>query len=272
ELIPFLLCVTIGTKSTTIVDLIRSLSEVTKDYGILIHVDAAYAGSACIGPEYRLFIDGIENVNSFSLNAYKWFFTTLDCCYLWVKDPGALTKSLSTRVELLTNNASDLKQVVDYKDCQITLNKRFRSMKLWLVLRSNVVCNLRNFLRSHAKMAKIFQLVENNNMFEVVAPRNFAMVCFRVFPTALEKEINGCNIESGNIESKLVDQEYANDFNQNLFETVNESGKVFMTHTIVEGIYVIRFVVGATLTEDKHVISRLGKWRKIWLMTCLATI
>ncbi|MBA0841417.1 hypothetical protein Goarm_003908, partial [Gossypium armourianum] len=112
-------------------------------------------------------------------------------------------------------------------------------------------------------MAKIFQLVESNNMFEVVVPRNFAMVCFRVFPTTLEKELNGCNIESGNIKAKLIDQEYENDFNRNLFETVNESGKVFMTHTIVEGIYVIRFVVGATLTEDKHVISRLGKWRKI---------
>ncbi|MFQ6646461.1 hypothetical protein Gotur_020270 [Gossypium turneri] len=78
ELIPFFLCVTIGTTSTTTVDLIRSLSEVTKDYGILIHVDAAYAGSACIGLEYWHFIDGIVNVNSFSLNAYKWFFTTLD--------------------------------------------------------------------------------------------------------------------------------------------------------------------------------------------------
>ncbi|MBA0571041.1 hypothetical protein Golob_004637 [Gossypium lobatum] len=214
ELIPFFLCVTIGTTSTTIIDLIRSLSEVTKDYGILIHVDAAYAGSACIGPEYRHFIDGIENVNSFSINAYKWFFTTLDCCCLWVKDPDALTKSLSTRVELLTNNASDLKQVVDYKDWQITLNKRFRSMKLWLVLRSNVVCNIRNFLRSHVKMAKIFHLVESNNMFEVVVPRNFAMICFKIFPTTLEKELNGCNIGSGNIEAKLIDQEYANDFNR----------------------------------------------------------
>ncbi|XP_052477678.1 tyrosine decarboxylase [Gossypium raimondii] len=255
-LIPAFLCATIGTTSTTAVDPIRSLSEVTKEYGMWIHVDAAYAGSACICPEYRHFIDGVENVNSFSFNAHKWFFTTLDCCCLWVKDPGALTKSLSSSAEYLKNNASDSKQVVDYKDWQITLSRRFRSMKLWLVLRSYGVENLRNFLRSHVKMAKRFQqLVESDNRFEVVVPRNFAMVCFRVLPTTLKKEPNGCKIESGNIEAKLIDQEYANDFNRNLLETVNASGKVFMTHSIVEGIYVIRFAVGATLTEDKHVIK-----------------
>ncbi|KAL1079304.1 hypothetical protein V6Z11_D10G213600 [Gossypium hirsutum] len=233
-LIPAFLCATIGTTSTTAVDPIRSLSEVTKEYGMWIHVDAAYAGSACICPEYRHFIDGAENVNSFSFNAHKWFFTTLDCCCLWVKDPGALTKSLSASAEFLKNNASDSKQVVDYKDWQITLSRRFRSMKLWLVLRSYGVENLRNFLRSHVKMAKRFQqLVESDNRFEVVVPRNFAMVCFRVLPTTLKKEPNGCKSE----------------------KTVNASGKIFMTHTIVEGIYVIRFAVGATLTEDKHVIK-----------------
>ncbi|KAK8276633.1 hypothetical protein V6Z12_D10G213200 [Gossypium hirsutum] len=233
-LIPGFLCATIGTTSTTAVDPIRSLSEVTKEYGMWIHVDAAYAGSACICPEYRHFVDGAENVNSFSFNAHKWFFSTLDCCCLWVKDPGALTKSLSASAEFLKNNASDSKQVVDYKDWQITLSRRFRSMKLWLVLRSYGVENLRNFLRSHVKMAKRFQqLVESDNRFEVVVPRNFAMVCFRVLPTTLKKEPNGCKSE----------------------KTVNASGKIFMTHTIVEGIYVIRFAVGATLTEDKHVIK-----------------
>ncbi|MBA0882061.1 hypothetical protein Goshw_028557, partial [Gossypium schwendimanii] len=213
-LIPAFLCATMGTTSTTAVDPIRSLSEVTKEYGMWIHVDAAYAGSACICPEYRHFIDGVENVNSFSFNAHKWFFTTLDCCCLWVKDPGALTKSLSSSAEYLKNNASGSKQVVDYKDWQITLSRRFRSMKLWLVLRSYGVENLRNFLRSHVKMAIRFQqLVESDNRFEVVVPRNFAMVCFRVLPTSLKKEPNGCKIESGNIEAKLIDQEYANDFN-----------------------------------------------------------
>ncbi|XVE48491.1 hypothetical protein DITRI_Ditri01bG0005900 [Diplodiscus trichospermus] len=115
-LIPFFLCPTVGTTSTTAVDPIRPLCEVAKEHGMWVHVDGAYAGSACICPEFRHFIDGIENADSFSFNAHKWFFTTLDCCCLWVKDPSALIKSLSTSAEFLINKASASKQVVDYKD------------------------------------------------------------------------------------------------------------------------------------------------------------
>ena len=114
-----------GTTSTNAVDPIGPLCEVAKDYSIWIHVDAAYAGSACICPEFRHFIDGIEGANSFTLNAHKWLFTTLDCCCLWVKEPSALIKSLSTNPVFLRNNATDSKQVVDYKDWQITLSRRF---------------------------------------------------------------------------------------------------------------------------------------------------
>ena len=173
-LVPFFLCATVGTTSTNAIDPIGPLCEVAKDYSIWVHVDAAYAGSACICPEFRHFIDGIEGVNSFTLNAHKWFFTTLDCCCLWVKDPSTLIKSLSTNPAYLRNKATDLKQVVDYKDWQITLSRRFRAMKLWLVLRSYGVANLRCFLRSHVKMAQLFEeLVRLDNRFEVVAPENF---------------------------------------------------------------------------------------------------
>ncbi|XVE48492.1 hypothetical protein DITRI_Ditri01bG0006000 [Diplodiscus trichospermus] len=127
-------------------------------------------------------------------------------------------------------------------------------MKLWLVLRSYGVPNLRNFLRSHVKMAKLFQhLVECDQRFEVVAPRNFAMVCFRVLPTALEKKQIG--FEKSDYQTRHLDEENANEFNRKLLESVNASGEVYMTHTVVEGIYVIRFAVGASLTEDKHVIK-----------------
>ncbi|XVF45990.1 hypothetical protein PTKIN_Ptkin02bG0252200 [Pterospermum kingtungense] len=250
-LVPFFLCATVGTTSTTAVDPIGPLCEVAQEHGMWVHVDAAYAGSACICPEFRHFIDGIEGANSFSFNAHKWFFTTLDCCCLWVKDPGALIKSLSTNAEYLNNKASDSKQVVDYKDWQITLSRRFRAMKLWLVLRSYGVANLRNFLRSHVKMAKRFQqLVESDNRFEVVVPRNFAMVCFRLLPPTKI----GYN-KSDHRTRVVDDEEYANKLNKTLLESVNSSGQVYMTHTVVHGIYVIRFAVGASLTEDKHVIK-----------------
>ncbi|GMI87862.1 aromatic aldehyde synthase [Hibiscus trionum] len=243
-LIPLYLCATIGTTSTTAVDPLIPLCDVAKEYGMWVHVDAAYAGSASICPEFRHFIDGVEGADSFSLNAHKWFFTTLDCCCMWVKDPSSLIKSLSTNPEYLRNKASDSKQVVDYKDWQITLSRRFRAMKLWLVLRRYGVANLRNFLRGHVKMAKRFEdLVAGDGRFEVVVPRYFAMVCFRVPPSALP-----FRNQVGNDETR------ANEFNRELLETVNAAGRIYMTHAEVDGIYMLRFAVGASLTEDKHVI------------------
>ncbi|KAK8699301.1 hypothetical protein V6N13_115389 [Hibiscus sabdariffa] len=133
--------------------------------------------------------------------------------------------------------------VVDYKDWQITLSRRFRAMKLWLVLRSYGVANLRNFLRGHVRMAKRFEeLVANDGRFEVVVPRHFAMVCFRVLPSALP------------IRNKDGDDETrANEFNRELLETINAAGRIYVTHAQVDGIYMIRFAIGASLTEDKHV-------------------
>ncbi|KAI3954522.1 hypothetical protein MKX01_013239 [Papaver californicum] len=251
-LVPLFLCATVGTTSSTAVDPIGSLCEVAKVYGIWVHIDAAYAGSACICPEFRHFIDGVEEADSFSLNAHKWFFTTLDCCCLWVKDSSSLVKALSTSPEYLKNKATDSKQVIDYKDWQIALSRRFRSMKLWLVLRSYGVANLRTFLRSHVKMAKLFQgLIGMDNRFEIVVPRTFAMVCFRLEPTAIFKQ-------------KIVDNDYieaqTNEINAKLLESVNASGKIYMTHAVVGGVYMIRFAVGATLTEERHVT---GAWKVV---------
>ncbi|KAJ0017632.1 hypothetical protein Pint_11022 [Pistacia integerrima] len=207
-LIPFFLCATIGTTSTTAVDPLGSLCKIAKKHSIWVHVDAAYAGSACICPEFRHFLDG---------------------------DPSALIKSLSTYPEYLRNKASESKLVVDYKDWQITLSRRFRSMKLWLVLRSYGVTNLRMFLRSHVKMAKTFEeLVASDQRFEIVFPRNFALVCFRAVPSVLSAE-------------------QANELNRELLESINASGKVYMTHAMVAGIYMIRFAAGGTLTEERHV-------------------
>ncbi|XP_037494344.1 tyrosine decarboxylase isoform X2 [Jatropha curcas] len=247
-LIPLFLCATIGTTSTTAVDPLRPLCDVAREFNIWIHVDAAYAGNACICPEFQHFLDGLEDANSFSLNAHKWLLTNLDCCCLWVKDPNALIKSLSTNPEYLKNKASDSAQVVDYKDWQIALSRRFRSLKLWLVLRSYGVRNLRTFLGRHVEMAKVFEgLVREDKMFEIVVPRNFAMVCFRIVPGAIEMGKDGVQM--------LPDREIlANELNRRLLESINASGCIFMTHGMVGGVYFMRFAVGATLTEDHHVI------------------
>ncbi|KAF5180974.1 Tyrosine/DOPA decarboxylase [Thalictrum thalictroides] len=226
-LVPLFLCATVGTTSSTAVDPLGPLCEVANDYWIWVHVDAAYAGSACICPEFRHFIDGVENADSFSLNAHKWFFTTLDCCCLWVKEPSALIKALSTNPEYLKNKATESQQVVDYKDWQIALSRRFRSMKLWLVLRSYGVANLRNFLRSHVKMAKNFEgFVSLDKRFEIVVPRTFAMVCFRLLPPA-SPLIKSNGYQNGNgVYHK--DETRANELNRRLLESINASGSAYI--------------------------------------------
>ncbi|KAL1320586.1 hypothetical protein AAHE18_14G066300 [Arachis hypogaea] len=237
-LVPCYLCVTVGTTSTMAIDPVGVLCRVAKDYGMWIHVDAAYAGSACICTEFRYMINGVEYADSFSFNAHKWFLTNLDCCCLWVKDPNSLIKSLSTNPSYLHNNTSNSKQVVDYKDWQITLSRRFRALKVWLVLRSYGLSNLRNFLRSHVEMAKIFEeLVKLDKRFEIVVPRNLAMVCFRVIPSV----------------AKMANDE-VNQINRKLLDSINDSGRVYMSHAVVEEIFVIRCAVGATLTDEKHVM------------------
>ncbi|GLT52188.1 hypothetical protein SLA2020_255410 [Shorea laevis] len=239
--IPLFLCATIGTTGINAVDPLGPLCNIAKEHGVWVHVDAAQAGSACICPEFRHFLNGIERVDSFSLNAHKWLFTNLDCCCLWLTNPSALTKSLTTSPEYLSNKASESKKVVDYKNWQIALSRRFRAIKLWLVLRSYGVGNLRNFQRIHVKMAKSFEaLVRGDKRFEVVVPRNFAMVCFRMVPSAF-----GAGVELDS----------ANKLNRKLLQLVNASGKVFMTHAMVGEIFVIRCAIGVTLTAEKHVIK-----------------
>ncbi|KAE9595772.1 hypothetical protein Lal_00030764 [Lupinus albus] len=254
-LIPCFLCATVGTTATAAIDPVRSLCNVAKDYGIWVHVDAAYAGAVCICPEFRYCIDGIEHANSFSFNAHKWFLTNLTCCCLWVKDHTALTNSLSTYPHFLRNKASESKQVVDYKDWQITLSRKFNSLKLWFVLRSYGVDNLRNFLRHHVEMAKTFEgLVRLDRRFEIIVPRNFSLVCFRISPSAISNGLsNGTKTDP--IGKIMNDKHYlVNKINHKLLDSINSSGSVYMTQCEIEGDFVIRCAIGATLTEENHVI------------------
>ncbi|KAL0912030.1 hypothetical protein M5K25_017972 [Dendrobium thyrsiflorum] len=233
-LIPLYLCATIGTTSSTAVDRLPELAQLTSQHNIWLHVDAAYAGAACICPEFRHFIDGVELADSFSFNAHKWFFNNLDCCCLWVKSPTALIKSLSTNPEYLKNKATESKQVVDYKDWQIALSRRFRSLKMWMVLRGYGTANLRQFLRGHVRVAKVFEgLVRLDRRFEVVVPRYFSTVCFRVRTGGDEAE--------------------ENEMNRRILESVNAEGKIYMTHAVIGGVYVMRFAAGGSLTEERHV-------------------
>ncbi|KAG7012550.1 Tyrosine/DOPA decarboxylase 2, partial [Cucurbita argyrosperma subsp. argyrosperma] len=233
--IPFYLCATIGTTSTNAVDPLGPLTAVAQPHKIWVHVDAAYAGSACICPELRHFLNGVENVNSISLNTHKQFFSAPDCCCLWLKDPSALKNSLSTNPPYLRNAATDSGEVVDFKDWQITLSRRFHAIKLWVVMKSYGQENLRSFIRHHVEMAKLFEeMVKRDPRFELVAPRNFGMVCFRL---------------------SFWDVDMSNVINARLLEEINKSGKAFMIHTVVKGVFMIRITIGGMMTKERHVVS-----------------
>ncbi|XP_019225726.1 PREDICTED: tyrosine decarboxylase 1 isoform X1 [Nicotiana attenuata] len=246
-LIPFFFCATvrriekrryhIGTTSSTAVDPLLALGKITKSNSMWFHVDAAYAGSACICPEFRHYIDGVEEADSFNMNAHKWFLTNFDCSALWVKDRSALIQSLSTNPEYLKNKASQGNLVVDYKDWQIPLGRRFRSLKLWMVLRLYGLEKLQAYIRNHIELARRFEeLVAQDQRFEIVTPRKFSLVCFRLRPPQ-------------------SNEDYANKLNHDLLDAVNSTGKLFISHTVLSNRYILRFAVGAPLTEERHILA-----------------
>ena len=230
---PLFICATVGTTACGAVDPVMDLGKIARKYNLWFHIDAAYAGSACICPEFRHYLDGIELADSLSMNPHKWLLTNMDCCCLWVQQPRLLIESLSSNPEYLKNNASESNAVVDYKDWQIALSRRFRALKLWIVIRRHGIANLMFHIRSHVNLAKRFEsLVAKDSRFEVVVPRRFSLVCFRL------KHNDACK---------------ASELNRKLLAAVNESGRAFMTHSVVGGLYIIRCAVGSTLIEERHV-------------------
>lgn len=234
-LVPLYVCATVGTTSTTAVDPIEPLADVAGEFRMWLHVDAAYGGSACICPEFRHYLNGVERADSLSLSPHKWLLSYLDCCCLWVQKSGLLIKALITNPEYLRNSPTESDLVVDYKDWQVGTGRRFKSLRLWLIIRSYGVSNLQEHIRSDMRMARTFEgLVKSDPRFEVVVPRRFALVCFRLRPM-------------GSVCAEIL--------NQKLLDWVNSTGRLYMTHTVVGGVYLLRFAVGATLTQMCHVTA-----------------
>ncbi|KAG1365403.1 putative Tryptophan decarboxylase TDC2 [Cocos nucifera] len=239
-LVPSYVCATVGTTSSTAVDPVGPISEVAAEFVAWVHVDAAYAGSACVCPEFRQYLDGVERADSVSFSPHKWLLACLDCTCLWVGDTRLLTGPLGTNPEYLKNGPSESGSVVDLKDLQLGVGRRFRALKLWMVIRTYGVANLQAHIRSDVEMAWGFErMVQSDPRFEVVVRRRFALVCFRLSPRG----------EMGEAQ--------ADKLNRRLLEMINGSRRVHITHTVVGGKYVLRFAVGSTLTEERHVA---GAW------------
>lgn len=232
---PVCVVATMGTTSTTAIDPLREIGEVCKKYDIWLHVDAAYAGTALILPEYRWMLEGIENADSFVFNPHKWMFTNFDCSAYFVKDKKALIKTFEILPEYLKTRSRG--GVNDYRDWGIPLGRRFRALKLWFVIRSFGISGLQEKIRYHVSLAqKLHKIIENDTSFEIMAPVPLNTVCFRYRP------------------QQIKNREEINRLNEILLTQINKTGKLYLTHTKLHGNYVIRMVTAQTNVQESHIL------------------
>jgi aromatic-L-amino-acid decarboxylase len=227
-LIPCFVCATVGTTSSNAIDPLPEIGPVCREHGMWLHVDAAMSGTAAICPEFRHIHAGLEFADSYCFNPHKWMFTNFDCDCFYVADRAALINTLSVLPEYLRNQATESGAVIDYRDWGIPLGRRFRSLKLWFVIRHYGVEGLQHHVREHVRLAQEFAgWVEESDRFELAVPPPLNLVCFR-------------HVGGDEINGRLLDR-------------LNRSGKLYLTHTKLDEKYTLRLCVGQTYTEAHHV-------------------
>ncbi|KAI6181671.1 Aromatic-L-amino-acid decarboxylase [Aphelenchoides besseyi] len=215
-MIPFFVSVTLGTTSVCSFDALSEIGPVCMENDLWLHVDAAYAGSAFICPEFRYLMSGIEYAMSFNTNPNKWMLVNFDCSTFWVKDRFKLTQALVVDPLYLQHSWTD--KAIDYRHWGIPLSRRFRSLKLWFVVRMYGVEGLQKYIRNHVRLAKKFEsLIKADDRFEIVGDVIMGLVCFRLKGT--------------------------NEANQNLLTKLNSSGRIHMVPASLSDRFVIRFCV-----------------------------
>ena len=234
-LVPTFVCSTIGTTATTAVDPVRDIGELSRQHGMWHHVDAAFAGNAMFCEEFRHYQDGLELADSYTVNPYKWTPMTFDGSLFFVADRGPLIQALSILPEYLRNQASESGQVIDYRDWHVALGRRFRSLKLWFVLRYYGASGIRARLRANVAWAQdLAARIERDERLELVAPVPFSLVCFR--------------------------HRSGNEATERLAAEVNRSGHSYLTPSRIGGMSFLRVSIGQVNTREEHV-ERL--WRCI---------
>jgi aromatic-L-amino-acid decarboxylase len=231
--IPCCVVVTIGTTGTTAVDPLRPVGEICRKNDIWLHVDAAMAGTALILPEFQWMLDGKEYIDSFLFNPHKWMFTNFDCTAYFTRDVASLIKTFEILPEYLKTRTRG--QVNDYRDWGIPLGRRFRALKLWSVIRSFGTEGLQKKVRMHIQFAaRLRELISKEPDFELMAPVIINLVCFRYCPPGFDKK-------------------EINNLNEKLNHSLNDSGKIFLSHTVLNGKYTLRMVTGQTNVTLEHI-------------------
>ncbi|XP_055920670.1 histidine decarboxylase isoform X2 [Eupeodes corollae] len=235
-LIPFWVCATLGTTGTCAFDNLDEVGLVCRDYNLWLHLDAAYAGSAFICPEYRSWLRGVERADSIAFNPSKWLMVHFDCTALWVKDSTAVHRTFNVEPLYLQHENSGL--AIDYMHWQIPLSKRFRSLKLWFVLRSFGIKGLQKHIREGVRLAQKFEaLVGADHRFEIPAKRHLGMVVFRI--------------------------KGENEITERLLKRLNHRGNLHCVPASIKGKYVIRFTVTSSRTTLDDI---LNDWSEIRLV------
>ncbi|XP_055639733.1 histidine decarboxylase isoform X3 [Toxorhynchites rutilus septentrionalis] len=235
-LIPFWVCATLGTTGASSFDNLAEIGDVCQKYKLWLHADAAYAGSAFICPEFRVWLKGIEKADSIAFNPSKWLMVHFDCTAMWVKNSGALHRTFNVEPLYLQHENSGL--AIDYMHWQIPLSKRFRALKLWFVLRSFGIKGLQKHIREGVRLAQKFEaLVLADNRFEIPAARHLGMVVFR-----LKGE---------------------NDLTEKLLKRLNHRGNLHAVPASLKGKYVIRFTITSTYTTNEDLLKDWNEIRTV---------
>ena len=233
---PCCVIATLGTTGVGAVDPLAAIGAICQRHEIYLHVDAAWAGTALVLEEWRWMIDGIGAVDSFAFNPHKWLFTNFDCCAHFVRSGDDLVRTLDILPAFLKTREGN--QVIDYRNWSVPLGRRFRALKLWFVLRSYGVAEIRRRITAHIEMAReAAAWVEAAEDFEILAPLSLALFNFRYHPAG---------VDDGNELDRL---------NEKLLLKLNDSGDLYLTQNQVRGSYAIRFAVGQTYTQSRHVAA-----------------
>jgi aromatic-L-amino-acid decarboxylase len=236
-LTPAFVSATVGTTSSNAMDPLVEIGQICRRHGLWFHVDAAMSGTAAVCPEFRWILRGSELADSFCFNPHKWMFTNFDCDAFFVADRKALIDTLSILPEYLRNEATKSGAVIDYRDWQIPLGRRFRALKLWFVLRHYGVKGLQFHVREHVRLAQEFaEWVQADPDFELAAPAPLNLVCFR--------------------------RRGGDAANQALLERLNRSGDLYLTHTKLDGKFTLRMSIGQTTTRAEHVARAWARIRE----------
>ena len=228
-LLPIAVVATVGSTSTTSIDPVEEVAAICARERVWLHIDAAYAGVAAMVPGYEWILRGAEQADSLVVNPHKWLFTPFDLSVLYCRRMDVLRQAFALTPEYLKTSEGDA-GVKNLMDTGIQLGRRFRALKFWMIMRHFGAEGLRAHLAEHMRLARLFAgWVDRSDVFERVAPVPFSVVCFR-------------------LRGDAPDQEH-----QRVLDTINASGEVFLSHTKLDGRYVLRLAIGNLNTTERHV-------------------